>query len=733
VNPACVKMFGASGLQDMVGTTLFDWLHPDSHQIIRERTTQIIESGKSNKPIEIQYIGANGIVLTTEVQSTSIHFDGLPAIHVALNDISERKRSELAARKADARNLAMISNISDVIGILDANGIMTFKSPNIEKRFGWLPEDRLGTSGFATIHPDDLEYVQSIFSLLLGTDNSVQTLECRYGCKDGSYKPIELTASNLLNDPTINGILINYHDISARKAREEEKQNSEALIRILSTAINQSPVTTVMTDLEGNIEFVNPKFVETTGYSAEEALGQNARLLQAGEKSRAEYKELWDTILSGQNWYGTFHNRKKSGELYWESAVISPVKDEKDSIIHFLAVKEDITLRLKAEQEIKLKNEELSKLNAEKDKFFAIVAHDLRGPLGGFMGLTEMMADKEQHFAAADIQEMTVQLSRSARQTFNLLENLLEWSQMENGLNGFSPQKLKLSQVVRDCMNIVSESARKKEIGVFADITDEPTVFADKNMLKTVIRNLLSNAIKYTPNGGSVNISAGLSENNTVTVSVRDTGIGMDDELLKSLFLVGANIKRPGTQGESSTGLGLQLCKEFVEKQGGRIWVESEQEKGSVFHFTLPFLGNQEEKISREKVAETVNAGGQALKLNILIAEDDEVSAKLISIMVKKIGREVYRVKTGAEAVETCLKHSNLDLVFMDIHMPGIDGLEAARQIRQFSGEVIIIAQTTYGRYGGREIAIAAGCNDYIMKPYELETLNEMIKKHFPG
>ncbi len=398
-----------------------------------------------------------------------------------------------------------------------------------------------------------------------------------------------------------------------------------------------------------------------------------------------------------------------------------------------LVVKEDITLLLTAKQEIKLKNEELSKLNAEKDKFFAIIAHDLRGPLGGFMGLTEMMADKEQHFEAADIQEMTVKLSQAARQTFNLLENLLEWSQLENGLNGYSPQKLELSQVVSDCMNIVSESARRKGIGLFVDITDEPTVFTDKNMLKTVIRNLLSNAIKYTPNGGSVSLSAGLDENNTVTVSVRDTGIGMSEELHKNLFLIGANIKRPGTQGESSTGLGLQLCKEFVEKQGGKIWVESEEDKGAVFRFTLPYVGTKEEKIIFEKVTGPVITDGQASKLNILIAEDDEVSAKLISIMVKKISKEVYKVKTGIEAVEACLKHSNMDLVFMDIQMPGINGLETARQIRQFNGDVIIIAQTTYGRHGGRESALEAGCNDYIMKPYDQETLNEMIKRHFPG
>ena len=479
--------------------------------------------------------------------------------------------------------------------------------------------------------------------------------------------------------------------------------------------------------------------------------------MKAVEKEKPDLI-LLDVMMPGIDGFEVCQLLKENPELADIPVIFISALDETDDIVKALSVggvdyinkpfqAEEVKARVKTHlklyqqnkelqqqsMELQKQSKELQALNADRDKFFSIIAHDLRGPLGEFMGLTEMMADKEQNFEAAEIQEMTEELSQAARQTFNLLENLLEWSQMGNGFIGCNPQKLELRQMVRECVNIVSETAHKKEIGIFVDITAEPMVFADKNMLKTVIRNLFSNAIKYTPNGGSVCLSTGMGEKNTVCVTVRDTGIGMNDELRKNLFQGGANIKRPGTQGETSTGLGLQLCKEFIEKQGGKIWVESEQDKGSAFNFTLPFLGNQEEKINKEKVAEPVNAGGQALKLNILIAEDDVVSAKLISIMVKNIGKEFYRVKNGTEAVEACRNNPDIDLVLMDIQMPGIDGLEAARQIRKFSGDVIIIAQTTYGQYGGRESALEAGCNDYIMKPYELETLNEMIKKHLSG
>ena len=656
--------------------------------------------------------------------------DGSVLWHGFITDITERKLAENLIKQSEARYGSMIANISDVIGIMGADGLMKYKSANIEKYFGWLPEERIGTSGFSTIHPDDIEQVQRVFYSLLGEDKSVKTMEFRYECKDGSYKPIELTAANLINNPIINGVLLNYRDISDRKAIEQEKLKAETTIRTLSLAINQSPVTVFITDLAGNIESVNPRFTEITGYSSEEVIGKNPRIFKAGDRPDFDYKGLWDTILSGGNWYGIFHNRKKNGELYWESSVISPVKDNVGTITHFLAVKEDITSRLKSEQEIKLKNNELVRLNAEKDKFFSIIAHDLRGPLAGFMGLTEMMADESIEFTEKEKKEMTFDLSRSAKNTFNLLENLLEWSQMDRGLTEFEPQKLELIATVTECRNIVAESARKKRIELIVAISNEPEVVADKNMIQTIIRNLLSNAIKFTPQGGHVTISARPAENNRMVISVKDTGIGMSEKMKNDLFRIDTNTKRPGTEGEQSTGLGLLLCKEFVEKLGGEIWVESAPNQGSVFNFTIPIVGQADKEPSEISTIKVNLITNPILNLNILIAEDDEISARLILAIVKEIGVNISRVRTGFEAVEFCRNNPKTDLVLMDIAMPFMDGYEATRQIRQFNKEVVIIAQTTFGLAADREKAIASGCNDYITKPFVKDELDKLIKRH---
>lgn len=249
---------------------------------------------------------------------------------------------------------------------------------------------------------------------------------------------------------------------------------------------------------------------------------------------------------------------------------------------------EEQTFELKQKnEELLVKNEELQAINSEKDKFFSIISHDVRGPLSSFLGLTELMAEGLQSFKLNEIQEMAGAMKDSAANLFELLGNLLEWAQMQRGLIAFNPEKLILNDILKESSELFHQSARNKLISIVVDIPDELVVIADKNMLSSIIRNLTSNAVKFTPRGGKVFISAKTFENNTVEVSVTDSGIGMKKEMVENLFKIDKNTSRPGTEGEPSTGLGLLLSRDFVEKQGGHIWAESEVGKGSTFYFTL--------------------------------------------------------------------------------------------------------------------------------------------------
>ena len=254
-----------------------------------------------------------------------------------------------------------------------------------------------------------------------------------------------------------------------------------------------------------------------------------------------------------------------------------------------------------SQTELKKSNTLLLEINSEKDKFFSIIAHDLKSPFIGFLGLTKIMAEQIQDISIKEIYEFSKKMRDSADNLYKLLNNLLEWSRMKRGVTEFNPEMCILPYLIKQNIDIVTEFAKQKNIEIKNNIPEDFSVTADVPMLNTVIRNLISNAIKFTPRGGKIEIGAtdepseGFkpsegSESNYV-IYVKDNGIGMSSDIIDKIFKIDAKVTRPGTEGESSTGLGLLLCKEFIEKHGGRIWVESEVGKGSTFYFILPIAG----------------------------------------------------------------------------------------------------------------------------------------------
>lgn len=248
----------------------------------------------------------------------------------------------------------------------------------------------------------------------------------------------------------------------------------------------------------------------------------------------------------------------------------------------------DVTDLKDIQLEITSKNEQLVKANAEKDKFFSIIAHDLKSPFNSFLGLTQIMAEKLPSLTMAQIEAIAVSMRNSATNLFRLLENLLQWSRIHQGMIVVKPEQLELLSNAEESLQMMFEPARSKNIKISCAILNTIQIFADRNMVQTIMRNLISNAVKYTPKGGLITITAKHTTDNFVEVAIQDTGIGMSATLVSNLFQLDTQTTRFGTEGEPSTGLGLILCKEFVEKHGGKIWVESQEGNGSTFHFTIP-------------------------------------------------------------------------------------------------------------------------------------------------
>jgi signal transduction histidine kinase/DNA-binding response OmpR family regulator len=278
----------------------------------------------------------------------------------------------------------------------------------------------------------------------------------------------------------------------------------------------------------------------------------------------------------------TFDHYFEPMHKYFHISVYSPERGI------FATAFSDITERKLAEENLSLKNDELKRTNAEKDKFFSIIAHDLKSPFNGFLGLTQILEEEQDILSVQEIKELAASMRKSAVNLYRLLENLLEWSKMKQGLLVYSPVVLDLNSILNEVLVLVHDQIKRKKIDVIVSVPDNLIVFADNNMLKTILRNLISNAFKFTYAKGNISISARTFTDNYVEISIKDNGIGMTQNIIDNLFRLDVNTSRKGTAGEQSSGLGLILCKEFVEKLGGKIGVKSISGKGSTFYFTIP-------------------------------------------------------------------------------------------------------------------------------------------------
>lgn len=243
---------------------------------------------------------------------------------------------------------------------------------------------------------------------------------------------------------------------------------------------------------------------------------------------------------------------------------------------------------LESEFELKKINLQLHENISEKDKFFSIIAHDLKSPFNGFLGLTQILADDIESLTMKEMQEFSHSLQESAKNLYELLGNLLEWSLMQRGKTEFNPEKRLLSLLVKHNIEIQKEVAQRKNITIINNIDKESRVLADLSMLNTVFRNLLSNSIKFTPRGGTIEIGIKRNSDTDICFYIKDSGIGMAKEMIDKLFKIDEKISRPGTEDEPSSGLGLLLCHEFIQKHCGSIYAESEVGVGTTFYITLP-------------------------------------------------------------------------------------------------------------------------------------------------
>ncbi|QIA07981.1 PAS domain S-box protein [Draconibacterium halophilum] len=656
-----------------------------------------------------------------------------------IKEITDKKNAENELKKSESIQRKMVANIGDVIVIIDKNGINRYKSPNVKRQFGWEVDELVGKSAWEKVHPDHIERAKKLLSDLEHEPEKTITTELRYLRKDGKYRWIEITISNLQYDPDIDGFLGNYHDITERKLDEEALQNSQEMLLSSQSLANICSYSTNLsiTDIDKSQWVCSPEFYKIFGidetyphtikgwigflhpdYRDDVVAYHESVVLEKKSFSR-EYKiiRINDSV---ERWvHGT-------GEL---------VYDENGNPIRMHGAIQDITESKQAELALKIKNKELIKAKEKaeeadrlKSAFLANMSHEIRTPMNGILGFTTLL--QEADLSVENQRNYIDIIEKSGNRLLNTVNDIIEISKIESGEINVVKSEVDIIGYLDTLVTFFKPEAQKKNLEfIVQNNIDGNGLFiqTDKTKLSSILSNLIKNAIKYT-NEGTIKVGLNVN-NNQILFSCQDTGIGIPKNRQEAIFNRFEQADIEDKQAHQGSGLGLAIVKSYVEMLGGKIWVESEEGRGSIFYVSLPY--NPVKKQEQDDLKKDTGANSNKKKINVLVVEDDEVSLLHLSIILAEITPNVLFVQNGIEAIEKCKNDSNIDLVLMDLKMPQMGGIEATQRIREFNNNIVIIAQTAYAFREDKEKAKQAGCNDFITKPIDKDNLIKIINKYY--
>jgi len=665
---------------------------------------------------EFQQPCKDGSTVWTEAMVTLVGDaeSGIKALGVSRN-ITQRKRAEEALSLHENRLNSIFRALPSGVGVA-RNRVLIEVNARVCEMSGYTTEELLGQSTRILYAADeDFDHVRNqLYDL--ARDRSVGTAECRWRRKNGEIYDVVIHSSALdPADPA--AITFTVTDVTALKL-------AEARIDILSQAVEQSPVTVVITDLSGAITYVNARFTQVTGYEAHEVLGKNPRVLKSEDTPAEQYADVWCTITSGGQWRGQFKNRKKNGEFFWELACISPIRDPRGAITHFLAVKEDITERKRLEERF-LRSQRMESIGT----LASGVAHDLNNILAPIMLAIDVLREGARSQQDAAMLQM---LAQGSQRGAGIVKQLLMFGRgVEGNRAVFSPQSL-----LKEMVKVIRETF-PKTIALEQRFPGELwPIHAEATQIHQVLLNLCVNARDAMPHGGKLTIAAEnavLNDNDAsidpeakpgpyLVLRVSDTGTGIRPELLDKIFDPFFTTKEPG----KGTGLGLSTVLGIVKGHGGFVQIASKVGQGTQFAVFLP--------AAERSAAQAKKAPGQELPQGngelVLVVDDEEAVCIVARRTLEKYGYRVLTVQNGAEGIVACSQHrSQIQVVLTDMVMPIMDGASLIRVLGNYSPEVRIIAMTGLSGQEDKTFKPASSAHAFLSKPFTAEQLLTVVSQ----
>ena len=483
----------------------------------------------------------------------------------------------------------------------------------------------------------------------------------------------------------------------------------------------------MITNAKGIIEYVNPSFSSTTGFSKEEVLGAMPNILKSGITPDHLYAEMWQKVLAGENWQGVLQNKTKDGRLFWANLQVFPITDENNNLTHFVGIIEDITENKKAEEELvqaKIRAEESDKL---KTAFLTNMSHEIRTPMNAILGFSELLNSPE--YDENKKRDFVHIIQSRGNDLMHIINNLVEVSKIESG-----EVQTKISMVVAESLITKVferfEGTQKSEVTFKTDIPTKQkdlAIYTDPTHLNRVLSNLVENAIKYTDEG-KISLGYYLKENEC-TFFIRDTGIGIHPDKSSIIFnrFMQAEVNDPQARG--GNGLGLTIARDLIEILEGKIWFESEKGKGTSFFVSVP-IGTAEEISAESLTGYSLNILVDWSERTLLVAEDDVSNYMVLKHFLDPTGIKIQHAKNGLLALDAFKSKGKFDMILMDMKMPLMNGVEATRVIRKLNQEVPIVALTASAKKDSYKQFMEAGCNEYLNKPLKHEELIRIMTRY---